>query len=359
MAKISIIVPIYNVEKYLRECLDSIINQTLKDIEIICVNDGSTDSSLDIIKEYAEKDSRVLYIDKQNSGYGASMNMGLDKATGEYIGIVESDDFVNKEMFENLYSIAKNNDCDIVKGDFYHYFTEGDKNKKIFAIPEQISNKVISAKTHPEIMEIYPSIWSAIYKNSFIKSNNIRFLETPGASYQDMGFTFKTFALANKVYLTTTPYVHYRQDNSNSSVNSKSKVFVLCEEYEEIKKFIQSHPEIQDFAWEEMCIDQFVGYRWNTERISEEFRLDFIKKFSEEFNMHKQNGLLKDAFFGKVKKSEFNTLIESPERYHKFINKKIEKDNNKINRRKNFSFRLQKNKIRIVLFGITLFNWEK
>jgi glycosyltransferase involved in cell wall biosynthesis len=106
MPKVSIIVPIYNVEKYLRECLDSIVKQTLKDIEIVCVNDGSTDSSLDIIKEYAEKDERVKYIDKPNSGYGISMNQGLDKAQGEYIGIVESDDFIKPEMFEELYNLA-------------------------------------------------------------------------------------------------------------------------------------------------------------------------------------------------------------------------------------------------------------
>lgn len=99
--KVSIVIPIYNVERYLRQCLDSVVNQTLKDIEIICVDDGSTDSSPDIIKEYVDKDPRVKVITKPNSGYGNSMNRGFDMAEGEYIGIVESDDYADPDMFEN------------------------------------------------------------------------------------------------------------------------------------------------------------------------------------------------------------------------------------------------------------------
>ena len=94
MTKISVVVPVYNVEKYLKECIDSIINQTLEDIE------GSTDSSLEILNDYAKKDSRIIVINKSNSGYGHTMNMGLNAATGEYIGIIESDDFADKNMFD-------------------------------------------------------------------------------------------------------------------------------------------------------------------------------------------------------------------------------------------------------------------
>ena len=114
MAKVSIIVPIYNVEQYLVECMESIVHQTLKDIEIICVNDGSTDNSLKIIQDYAQKDNRIVIIDKQNEGYGKGMNDGLDKATGEYVGIVEPDDYVDLHMYEDLYKIAHENDlrCD-------------------------------------------------------------------------------------------------------------------------------------------------------------------------------------------------------------------------------------------------------
>ena len=149
MPKISILVPIYNVEKYLRECLESILAQTLKDTEIICINDGSTDSSPEILEEYRKKDSRIKIINKSNSGYGASMNMGFQFATADYIGIVESDDFVKPEMFEELYLIAQKNNADIVKSDYYDYITTSNQARRAGIVGSRISNKIISAKNDP------------------------------------------------------------------------------------------------------------------------------------------------------------------------------------------------------------------
>ena len=100
--KVSVVIPCYNVEKYLHQCLDSVVNQTLKELEIICVNDGSKDSTLAIIQEYAARDDRIRIVDKPNGGYGESMNRGFDLATGEYIGIIESDDYAELDMFEKL-----------------------------------------------------------------------------------------------------------------------------------------------------------------------------------------------------------------------------------------------------------------
>ena len=113
--KVSVLVPIYNVEEFLPECLDSLVNQTLRDIEIICINDGSTDNSLNIIKKYASKDNRIKIIDKKNTGYGDSMNQGLKKAMGEYVGIVESDDFIERDAFEIMYNLAKKKNVEVVK----------------------------------------------------------------------------------------------------------------------------------------------------------------------------------------------------------------------------------------------------
>ena len=121
--KVSIVVPIYNVENYLDECLNSIANQTLKEIEIICVDDGSKDDSLNIAKKWQRKDKRFIVITKENSGYGNTMNVGIDAAHGEYLGIVESDDYVDKHMFEVLYSAAVNNDLDVVKSDYVTFKT--------------------------------------------------------------------------------------------------------------------------------------------------------------------------------------------------------------------------------------------
>ena len=119
MPILSILIPVYNVEKYLAQCLESVINQTLSDIEIIVINDGSKDNSLNIIKDFAAKDKRIIVIDKENEGYGKSMNRGLDVASGKYIGIVESDDWIEPNMYEKLISTAEKYKADIVKANFF------------------------------------------------------------------------------------------------------------------------------------------------------------------------------------------------------------------------------------------------
>ena len=212
MPKVSILVPIYNVEKYLNQCIDSLLSQTLKDIEIILLDDGSKDASSKMCDEYATKDKRIKLIHKENSGYGATMNVGLRVATGEYIGIVESDDWVEPTMFENLYSLAKQHNVDVVKSNFYYYWSKPEeKNEFFFSLPSQDTNKIINPKENQAIFSSCPSIWAAIYKSSFIKDCKISFLETPGASYQDTGFNFKVWAMAERVWLTEDAFLHYRQ----------------------------------------------------------------------------------------------------------------------------------------------------
>ena len=119
MPKISILVPVYNVEQYLEKCLDSVIRQTFADIEIICMDDGSSDASGDILDQYADKDERIRVVHKKNSGYGNTMNQAIALAKGEYIGIVESDDYIADNMYEQLYQLAECYKVDFVKSDFY------------------------------------------------------------------------------------------------------------------------------------------------------------------------------------------------------------------------------------------------
>ena len=119
MPKVSVIIPVYNTERYLRRCLDSVCNQTLSDIEIICINDCSTDNSLDILKEYADKDKRIKIINfKENKGAAVARNTGIDIVNGEYIGFIDSDDFVDSDFYEKLYNTASENNSDIAKGEY-------------------------------------------------------------------------------------------------------------------------------------------------------------------------------------------------------------------------------------------------
>ena len=219
MAKISVIVPIYGVEKYLKECLDSIINQTFKDLEIILIDDGSKDSCPHIIDEYAEKDSRIIAVHKSNSGYGHSCNVGLDKASGNYIAIVESDDFIDKKMFEDLYKIAEEYDSDIVKSGFYDNL----QSKILIRCRQEEFSKIIptdrsfTIKECPLFLSYHPSIWSCIYKREFLNKHNIRFLEAPGSGWTDNLFQVQTLCLAEKINYTIKPYYYWRRLYKNGS----------------------------------------------------------------------------------------------------------------------------------------------
>lgn len=309
MAKISILVPIYNVEKYLKQCLDSLINQTLKDIEIICINDGSTDSSLDIINDYVKKDNRIKLISKQNSGYGDSMNQGLRLASGEYIGILESDDYTEPEMFENLYNLAFENNADMAISDFYLYWTNKNKLKKVNSTSKYPEKKLTNIKETPLLLRNKTTIWAAIYKKELLSNNNIWFLPTPGASYQDTSFRIKTISCADKIICTRKAYVHYRQDNMHSSVKSSGKVFAICSEYDELTSFMNTHPEIKKYANSEKLINQWNGYMWNFKRIDEQFQDDFLEKYYSDFKGFFDNGEIDKHFYTKVNKNLFSLLL--------------------------------------------------
>jgi len=349
--KVSILVPICNVEKYLAECLDSLINQTLSDIEIICINDGSTDNSLQIIQDYAQKDNRIKIIDKSNSGYGDSMNKGLELAAGEYVGIVESDDVASKDMFEKLYALAIKNDLDLVKSDFYYYYSQKNQARHAGRISKKNVGKVFSVRDDASVLSIVPSIWSAIYKREFLNAHNIRFLPTPGASYQDTSFAFKTFVSAKKMMFTNKAYLYYRQDNENSSVKSKGKVYSICDEWNEITRFLNERPEIKKVVNAEKLITQFKAYRYNTMRISDEYREDFVEVFAKTFNEFKNDNYFDLSKFRTSDKKDLNLLLNDKQSYIKYIKQRVAKNEQKAKRKKLFSVKISSTRVSIVLFG--------
>ena len=281
--KISVIVPVYNVEKYLRQCLDSIVDQTFEDIEIIVLNDGSTDGSLGIVNEYVAKDKRIKVIDKPNEGLGKTYNRGIEAATGEYIGFVESDDWIELDMYEVLHGIAKTHDVDVVKSSFIRFDDETCKDDSVLGIPEHIVERVLNPRQNPEVFILQSSVWSAIYKREFLNEHNIRFLESPGASYQDTAFNFKVWAMAKKVYLTTRLLVHYRTGHFGQSIKSKNNVFCVCDEFKEIERYMATYPTL--FGKLEMIFNRvkFNLYQWNLDRLDGENREAFRGQMQSEF----------------------------------------------------------------------------
>ena len=349
--KVSILIPIYNVEKYLKECLDSVVNQTLRDIEIICINDGSTDSSPQIIEEYAKNDARIKIINKQNSGYGDSMNKGLELASGEYIGIVESDDIADKNMFEDLYKLAQKDDLDVVKSDFYYYFSKDNQSRHAGRINIKNTGKIFNIEDDASIVKMMPSIWTSIYKNEFLKENEIKFLPTPGASYQDTAFAFKVLVSAKKMRFVNKAYLYYRQDNEASSVKSKGKVYAICDEWNEITKFLDERPAIKKVVNAEKLITQFKAYRHNTMRISQEFRKEFVDVFAKTFEEFKNKNELDLSKFRLSDKKDLKLLFEDKQSYIKYIESRVFKNEQKAKRKKLFSIKISLSRISIILFG--------
>lgn len=294
MTKVSVLVPIYNVEQYLPECLDSLCGQTLKGIEIICINDGSTDASGAILDEYAKNNSNIVVINKKNSGYGDSMNRGLEAATGEYIGIVESDDFIDQNGFEKLYELAKKTDADIVKANYYYHSEDKDEIHEV--VKNQKTNKATTISDDYNILIEEPGIWSAIYRRDFLNENKIRFRTTPGASYQDTGFFFKTACAAKKIVYTKNAFLHYRTDNANSSVKSLEKVNYVVEEYADIEKFLEKC-EVSDEVKYTIQAAKFGAFHWNLQRLPKDLAQEFIVTIKQEFSKADKAGLLQKKYF--------------------------------------------------------------
>lgn len=320
MAKVSIIIPTYNVENYLVECMESVVNQTLKDIEVICINDGSTDSSLEILKSYAKKDSRIILVDKENGGYGIGMNIGLDKASGEYVGIVEPDDFVPINMYEDLYEKAKENDLDFIKADFYRFKRSENGNMELMynhlSKNEEDYNVVFNPSETPEAIRYIMNTWSGIYKREFIEKYGIRHNETPGASFQDNGFWFQTFIYAKRAMIVNKPYYMNRRDNPNSSVHSREKVYCMNVEYDHIRDILVKDKEIWDRFKAMYWFKKYNNYMGTIKRIAPEYKKEYIQRFSMEFKRGLEKSELDEAVFTKTSWSNIQFIVSDPEGFY-------------------------------------------
>lgn len=230
--KVSVVVPIYGVEKYLKQCVDSLLAQTLKEIEIILVDDGSLDKCPQMVDAYAALDPRVVAVHQENGGYGRAVNHGIEVAQGEYIGILESDDWVEPDMYEKLYASAKANKTDITKGGFYQYnsFQEKDKQNKIWKHPHQdlfaAPASVFSIEEWPLLIAFHASVWSSIYASHFIKQQKM--IESKAASYQDFPFMAEAVCRAKRITVVPEAFVHYRmEEGQNSSTIRRDERLIL------------------------------------------------------------------------------------------------------------------------------------
>lgn len=314
--QISVIIPVYNTGAFLREALDSVLAQNFREWEAICVDDGSTDDSLKILREYSEKDARFVVIAKDNSGYGATVNLGIARARGKYIAILEPDDFLaDSDAYATLFSIAEKNAADVVKGDYRFYWSDG-RSRPANALRACPRDMVINARECGELLLIQPSVWSALYRADFLREASLSFLETPGASFQDISFSFKVFAAADRVVLNETVIINYRQDNANASMKSRNKVFCVADELREVERWLDEHPELKTrFAYEKWMV-HYNAFSANLPRLTWALQDEFLQAFRKEFLKASACGELPSSFVEDARiQKRFPLLLKYPRRY--------------------------------------------
>ncbi len=286
MVKISIIIPVYNTEKYLKKCLGSLINQTLDDIEIICVDDGSTDNSCEILKGFAIKDKRVKVITQKNKGQSVARNAGIKIAQGEYIGFLDSDDWADETMFEKLYENAKKYDSDISMCSINVY---DEKTGKISAndpyltlelFPKSLFKRAFSYKDCLDfIFRICVVPWNKIYRRKFLQDKNLRFIEN--LNFEDNVFNLKTFVEASKISLIREPLVYYRRASETSYTfgsddSKKLDFFRVMDLQEEFLKEKDLYEELKEYF---LKTKKNTLVYWYKKLHSKEVKEEYYKRF--------------------------------------------------------------------------------
>lgn len=337
--KVSVIVTVHNSELYLRECLKSVCCQTLNEIEIICVDGGSQDKTPQILREFQQQDERIEIIYDKNTSYGHKINVGISVAKGEYIAILESDDIMQFNMLEVLYSTAKKQNVDYVDCDYYQFYTVDNLEYKeeISKYPyEEIYGQVFCGDMVKEkiLTPGIMAIWTGIYKKDFLQKKDIRLNESPGASFQDVGFRFLTAVLADSSYHVKMSLHKYRIDNINSSVKDNSKITIIQKEYEYLKKELIRRNINDKYIWEFYYLWKYNGFLWNVCRLEGESQELFLNIFAKEFKSDIENQNINEGLFHRYKIEIFELLKDRDKFYNQIIElqqsqrRYIEKKNN-------------------------------
>lgn len=243
MVKVSVIVPVYNTEKYLKRCFDALMGQTLEDIEVIAVNDGSTDNSMSILKEYEEKfPQKIRILSKENGGQATARNLGIKESTGEYIGFADSDDYVDQTMFQKMYELAKKQDADLVEC-HYHYIQESKGVLKKLATRGEI-------KEHKNQKDMFlnPQVspWNKIYRREVLMQEDVTFPE--GLIYEDTSFYIKTIPFVKKsAYLDEHLVYYFLRGTSTMNANKSAKVGDIFLVLEDILDFYKKYHFYQQY----------------------------------------------------------------------------------------------------------------
>ena len=298
MPKVSVIVPIYNVEKYLEKCINSLLSQTLEDIQIILVNDGSKDNSGNIAKEYEQNNKdRVIYVEKENGGLSDARNYGLKYATGDFIAFLDSDDYIEKNAYEEMYNKAIEENADYVECDF------------IWEFPNKIRvDKQYPYKNKKEMLSFVRVVaWNKLIKRQLITDNNLEFPK--GLRYEDIEFTYKLIPFVNKFAYVNKPFIHYVQrEGSIANVQNErtAEIFTVLDNVIEFYKKNNIYEKYRDeleynYARYLLCSSLKRMCKIKDKSIREKLLTESWERLNSNFPNWKENVILKTVNIGKNK----------------------------------------------------------
>lgn len=298
MLKVSVIVPIYNVEKYLEKCINSLLSQTLEDIQIILVNDGSKDNSGNIAKEYEKNNKdRVIYVEKENGGLSDARNYGLKYATGDFIAFLDSDDYIEKNAYEEMYNKAIEENADYVECDF------------IWEFPNKIRvDKQYPYKNKKEMLSFVRVVaWNKLIKRQLIIDNNLEFPK--GLRYEDVEFTYKLIPFINKFAYVDKPFIHYVQRKgsiANVQNERTAEIFTVLDNVIEFYKKNNIYEKYRDeleynYARYLLCSYLKRMCKIKDKTIRKKLLTESWKRLNLNFPNWKENVILKTVNIGKNK----------------------------------------------------------
>lgn len=298
MPKVSVIVPIYNVEKYLEKCINSLLSQTLEDIQIILVNDGSKDNSGNIAREYEKNNkNRIIYVEKENGGLSDARNYGLKYATGDFIAFLDSDDYIEKNAYEEMYNKAIEENADYVECDF------------IWEFPNKIRvDKQYPYKNKKEMLSFVRVVaWNKLIKRQLITDNNLEFPK--GLRYEDVEFTYKLIPFINKFAYVDKPFIHYVQrEGSIANVQNErtAEIFTVLDNVIEFYKKNNIYEEYRNeleynYARYLLCSSLKRMCKIKDKTIREKLLTESWKRLNSNFPNWKENVILKTVNIGKNK----------------------------------------------------------
>lgn len=325
MPKVSIILPSLNVAAYIQECIESVIHQTLTDIEILCIDAGSTDGTYELLQDYAEKDNRIRLIHSDRKSYGYQINLGMDLAQGEYLGIVETDDCIAPDMYEVLYQTAADKKLDYAKAGFYTLVTPYEGEQYLLENPLGSTGKVISSEYFTGCAlspDVY--IWNGVYKLSFLREFGIRLNESAGAAFQDCGFRYLVDMNLRSGMVLDRLFYKYRRDNAASSTYNPNFVRFNLDECRYLRKKM-AETGITDraqraFIARETVMMALSPYRTFREHsLPDERILSALDEFRQIMVQDRAAGLLRQEEMLLDQWIEMRLFTEKPQAYEDYI----------------------------------------